>query len=38
MGLGVFLTRNVIHGLGGELRFEQAVEGGTICRVTLPVG
>ena len=38
MGLGVFLTRNVIYGLGGELRFEQAVEGGTICRVTLPVG
>lgn len=38
MGLGVFLTRNVIYGLGGELRFEQAVEGGTICRVTLPIG
>jgi two-component system sensor histidine kinase RegB len=38
MGLGVFLTRNVIQGLGGELRFEQAIHGGTICRVSLPVG
>lgn len=37
MGLGVFLTRNVIHGLSGELRFEQSSLGGTVCRVTLPV-
>jgi two-component system, sensor histidine kinase RegB len=37
MGLGVFLTRNVIHGLGGELRFEPGTNGGTRCRVTLPV-
>ena len=37
MGLGVFLTRNVIRGLGGELTFEQVESGGTICRVTLPV-
>ena len=37
MGLGVFLTRNVIRGLGGEIVFEQPPEGGTICRVTLPV-
>lgn len=37
MGLGVFLTRNVIHGLGGELRFIQAEEGGTVCQVTLPM-
>ena len=37
MGLGVFLTRNVIRGLGGELSFEQAESGGTLCRVTLPV-
>jgi two-component system, sensor histidine kinase RegB len=37
MGLGVFLTRNVIHGLGGELRHEANPKGGTICFVTLPV-
>ncbi len=37
MGLGVFLTRNVIRGLGGELAYEPSPEGGTICRVTLPV-
>ncbi len=37
MGLGVFLTRNVIRGLGGELAFEPSPDGGTTCRVTLPV-
>ena len=37
MGLGVFLTRNVIRGLGGEIKFEPSPSGGTICRVTLPV-
>jgi len=37
MGLGVFLTRNVIRGLGGEINFEPVPNGGTICRVTLPV-
>ncbi len=37
MGLGVFLTRNVLRGLGGELSFEPSPNGGTICRVTLPV-
>jgi two-component system sensor histidine kinase RegB len=37
MGLGVFLTRNVIQGLGGELRFEPLSSGGTICRVRLPI-
>jgi len=37
MGLGVFLTRNVIHGLGGELRFSAGEDIGTICQVTLPV-
>ncbi len=37
MGLGVFLTRNVLRGLGGELFFEPSPNGGTICRVTLPV-
>ena len=37
MGLGVFLTRNVIHGLGGELRFAPGEGIGTICQVSLPV-
>ena len=37
MGLGVFLTRNVIRGLGGELIFESAPDGGTICQVMLPI-
>ena len=37
MGLGVFLTRNVIRGLGGEITFTSSPEGGTICRVSLPV-
>ena len=37
MGLGVFLTRNVIRGLGGEIAFEPSPSGGTVCKVTLPV-
>ena len=37
MGLGVFLTRNVLRGLGGEIVFESSPDGGTICLVTLPV-
>jgi two-component system, sensor histidine kinase RegB len=37
MGLGVFLTRNVLRGLGGELAFEPSPTGGTVCKVTLPV-
>jgi two-component system sensor histidine kinase RegB len=37
MGLGVFLTRNVIHGLGGDLRFDPSPGNGTTCTVTLPV-
>jgi len=37
MGLGVFLTRNVLRGLGGDIVFEPSQDGGTICRVTLPV-
>lgn len=36
MGLGVFLTRNVITGLGGTLQFESTSGRGTTCRVTLP--
>jgi len=37
MGLGVFLTRNVIHGLGGDLRFAQRPQGGTRCTVRIPL-
>ncbi len=37
MGLGVFLTRNVIHGLGGELRFERAEDQGTVCWALFPI-
>jgi two-component system sensor histidine kinase RegB len=37
MGMGVFLTRNVIHGLGGDLQFERKNEGGTLCKVQIPL-
>lgn len=37
MGLGVFLTRNVIHGLGGDLRFQRRPDGGTRCTVQIPL-
>ena len=36
MGLGVFLTRNVLAGLGGSLDFESQLGRGTSCRVELP--
>ncbi len=36
MGLGVFLTRNVLAGLGGSLDFESQPGRGTSCRVALP--
>ncbi|MFN7845492.1 MAG: ATP-binding protein [Pirellula sp.] len=36
MGLGVFLTRNVIQGVGGVIYFEQASGGGTLCHVDIP--
>jgi two-component system sensor histidine kinase RegB len=36
MGLGVFLTRNVIHGVGGTITFECPTDGGTTCRITIP--
>jgi len=36
MGLGVFLTRNVLAGLGGSLEFESQPGKGTSCRVILP--
>lgn len=37
MGLGVFLTRNVIQGLGGELRFARRTPRGTRCNVKIPL-
>jgi two-component system sensor histidine kinase RegB len=37
MGLGVFLTRNVIQGVGGDLRFARAPNGGTRCTVKIPL-
>ncbi len=37
MGLGVFLTRNVIQGLGGELRFARGNPAGTRCTVKIPL-
>jgi two-component system sensor histidine kinase RegB len=36
MGLGVFLTRNVLVGLGSKLEFESQLGRGTTCRVTIP--
>ena len=36
MGLGVFLTRNVLEGMGGTLDFESQPGRGTSCRVQLP--
>jgi two-component system sensor histidine kinase RegB len=36
MGLGVFLTRNVIHGVGGTIEFESPESGGTVCTIQIP--
>lgn len=36
IGLGLFLTRNVINQLGGEIRFESSLGRGTIATVELP--
>ena len=36
MGLGVFLTRNVIAGLGGTVEFDSTLGKGTTAQVTLP--
>jgi two-component system, sensor histidine kinase RegB len=36
MGLGVFLTRNVLSGLGSKLEFESQWGRGTTCQVTIP--
>jgi two-component system sensor histidine kinase RegB len=37
IGLGLFLTRNVISQLGGEIDFQSAVGQGTQATVTLPL-
>jgi two-component system, sensor histidine kinase RegB len=36
MGLGLFLTRNVVEGLGGGLAFDSLAGRGTCVRMTLP--
>ena len=36
MGLGVYLTHNVINGLGGSLRYESRPGEGTIAHIVLP--
>jgi two-component system sensor histidine kinase RegB len=38
IGLGLFLTRNVISQLGGQLEFRSAIGRGTEAIVTLPLG
>jgi two-component system sensor histidine kinase RegB len=38
IGLGLFLTRNVISQLGGQLEFRSALGRGTEAIVTLPLG
>ena len=38
IGLGLFLTRNVISQLGGEIRFQSKPGQGTQATVTLPFG
>ena len=37
MGMGVFLTRNVIQGLGGSIRFDRLTPRGTRCIVEIPI-
>lgn len=37
MGMGVFLTRNVIQGLGGSIRFDRLTPCGTRCIVEIPI-
>ncbi|TWU34224.1 Sensor histidine kinase RegB [Novipirellula artificiosorum] len=37
IGLGLFLTRNVISQLGGELHFDSAPDNGTTATVRLPL-
>ncbi|MBV1874575.1 MAG: hypothetical protein KUG80_07330 [Gammaproteobacteria bacterium] len=37
LGLGLFLAKSVIEGLGGQLSWHSKPEGGTIIRVTVPL-
>jgi two-component system sensor histidine kinase RegB len=37
MGLGIFLTQNVLRRLGGELHFESRIGSGTLATIRLPV-
>ncbi len=37
MGLGVFLVRNVVHRLGGEIHYTSTLGTGTTCQVRLPI-
>lgn len=37
MGMGVFLTQNVVSRLGGTIAFESHPEQGTQCTITIPV-
>jgi PAS domain S-box-containing protein len=37
-GLGLFVCRNVVRGLGGEVAVTDATGGGALFRVTLPAG
>jgi len=37
-GLGLYLVRNIVHGHGGEVRFESAEGKGTTFHVLLPIG
>jgi K+-sensing histidine kinase KdpD len=36
MGLGLFLARAVIEGVGGTLQIDKGASGGTVVSVTLP--
>ncbi|WP_435103658.1 ATP-binding protein [Arhodomonas sp. AD133] len=37
LGLGLGIARNLIHGLGGELSLDNAVGGGLVAEIRLPV-
>jgi PAS domain S-box-containing protein len=38
MGLGLYISREVVRRHGGEIRLESPPDGGTLCVVTLPTG
>jgi signal transduction histidine kinase len=37
-GLGMFVTKKLVESMGGEIRVQSRVGGGTTFRVTLPIG